>query len=218
MPRRVLWGLAALAALLALSPPRARAAGLGIYGGGAEGSASDWWSEDLSTRHRELGFVLDTAVGGRSVFNYRLQIGYDRLDADSNDDWDLGSDAELGGLVLDHTFGFRLFQGRAVRVWLGPQVRVAWYRGHGSYADGVGGRYRTDIDLTAFGFGPALGLDWNLAPGLTLGVNGGWRVVFYGGSEDAQTRGGPEGGDYDGFTEGLWYLDLSVLLHLGDGR
>lgn len=216
MRRLTLTLLLALTGLLSLAPGRAGAVGIGLYGGAGRGDASDWWGEDLDTGHQEVGFVLDTSLAGRSAFHYRLQIGHDRFTADAHGPWDERSDATLEGLVLDHSFGFRLFQHEAVRLWLGPQVRVARYRGHGSYPDDLGGEERTDIELSAFGGGPVAGVDANLPGGLTLALSGGWRVMFYSGDEEAQNDEGTDGGDFESFAEELWFLDLAVLWRFGE--
>lgn len=197
--------------------PHAGAAGWGIYGGGAAGNGWSFWGPDMSTRHAEAGLVLDTAVTRPSVFNYRLHVGYDHLTADAEGDvWSSRSEADLHGLVLDSAFGFRLFQRPLVRVWLGPQVRLARYRGHAEYSDGSGGTERTDIRLSTFGIGPTLGANWNVPGGPTLALTAGWRVTFYNGSEDADGSHYVGDDHYDDFAEGLWFLQLSVLLRFGD--
>lgn len=203
------------AGLLCLGPPPAGAAGLGVYGGGAGGDILEIFGNDVATHHGEVGVVLDTAPARGSVFHYRLAVGYDRLTADEDGGgWDAGSEARLNGVVVDNTFGFRVFERPAGRLWLGPQVRLGYYRGEGEYPDGMGGAGRTRVHVTAVGAGPVVGADWNLSDHLTLALTGGWRMAFYNGSEHSEGVGGSR--EYENFAEALWFFQACVFARFGE--
>lgn len=212
--RRTLWTASVGLLSLLLAAPPARAVGLGLYGGGGGGSMT-WtidpddgsdFDEDADTSHGTFGFVLDTAVSTNSVFNYRLNVGADRFVSEFDDfgpdDW------ELSGIVIDNAFGFAIVRNRAVRLWVGPQLRIAWYEGHPE-----GREDDEDIQVAAFGLGPVLGLNLNLGPVVTLALDGGFRWVGYGGEWDDDATDWTA--DLSG-TEGMVFLNASVLFRLGE--
>lgn len=211
--RRLLWtvSLGFLVCLFAASS--ARAVGLGFYGE-VGGGNSEWELDfdsggeedfDADTSHAGFGFVLDTAVSTDRVFNYRLNVGYDRF---ANELEDGGDDVDFDGLVIDNTFGFGIVRTPEVRLWIGPQIRFAAYSGSPDGAEDL------DITLGAFGLGPVLGLNLNVGPVATLAFELGIRWIGYAG------EGEWDDGSNDDFdvsiSEGMLFLNAAMLFRTGE--
>ncbi len=167
------------------------AAGFGFYGTYRNGSStSDWdvedticimglgcWDEDfeidVDIENRGFGFVMDTAPAQDRVFNYRLNAGIEKFEVDLE-----GPELSLAGVILENTFGFRVFRSPdgLVRVWLGPRIRV------GLYAGDIEWQYFKDDDVIAatFGVGPVLGANFNIGRHLTVAGTAGWDFAGYG--------------------------------------
>ncbi|HEY6007865.1 MAG TPA: hypothetical protein VIU40_06030 [Geobacteraceae bacterium] len=203
--RRIAMIFAAAAMCMALGASRASAVGVGGYlelgGGSGEFEFSDISNSefDVDASYGGLGFVLDTSPGGTGVFSYRLNVGFEGLTLDP-DDFD--DNIELGGFVIDNTFAFAVVRAPAVRVWVGPQIRLAYYSGETENSN-------LDTDLGAFGIGLAAGA--NIYPNpqgrFALAPSLGFRRVGYAGEMD-DGFGGTD--DLEGYTN-LFYLNLAVL-------
>lgn len=171
-------GLTVAVLLIVVGVLPAAAAGVGAYAEFATGSGDfeyDFSPEfDVDAESAGVGFVFDTNLSGPQVFNYRLNVGYERLDLED----DFNTTLELDGLVIDNTFGFALASSPTFRWWLGPQVRIAFYNGETD--NGF-----EEIDLAAFGVGAVTGMNFhngNLCASVSLGA----RITGYAGeSEDA---------------------------------
>jgi hypothetical protein len=130
-----------------------------------------------------LGFVLDTAPARNSVFSYRLNLGVAALNVDF-DEPVLGISAindelELVGITFDNSFGFKLFRVDAVRLWLGPRLRVGLYGGE------LGGPFEDfDAVLVELGAGGVFGANINIGDAFTIGVSGGLMYSGYAGVID----------------------------------
>ena len=73
------------------------------------------------------GFVLDTAPAVDKLLNYRLQVGFGRLQTDfESTDTEL---FDLKGISVGHTVGFRLFHAESVKLWMGPHLRTGFFLG-----------------------------------------------------------------------------------------
>ena len=85
----------------------ASAVGLGFYGAFGSGNA-EWKSDysdsfgstaDKDTRYKDFGLLLDTADTRDTVFSYRLNVGYETLNAVPGE----GSHSyDLHGIVIDN--------------------------------------------------------------------------------------------------------------------
>jgi len=182
--------------------------GLGVYFEGAGGTL-DWKVEDDfgneidvdgDSKKAAFGFVLDTAVAANTVFNYRLNVGLTRFDADFDGD---DETLEMGGIAVDNTFGFAVYRSELVRLWLGPQLRIAYY--HGEFEDSG-----FEVDIAEVGIAPVVGVNLNFGRTFTLAFSGGYRFLGYGGTDedDEDIRGsGREA-----------FGNLSLLFRLGDDR
>ncbi len=194
--------LGATACVLMLTGP-ALAVGFGgsveIGGGTGEFEYSDIPNSDFDVDAGYFGmnFVFDTNPGGEGVFAYRLNAGFEALNLE--DDYD--DTLELGGLVFDNTFAFGFVRTPAVKVWAGPQVRLAFYGGETDKSN-------IDVNLVAFGIGVAAGA--NIYPNpqgrFAICPSLGFRRVGYGGT--AEQPGGDE--DIEGYTN-LFYLNVAFL-------
>ncbi|MEI6970105.1 MAG: hypothetical protein WCL44_01190 [bacterium] len=164
MNGRVTRVLALGVVLLALIQCRVLATGIGpsvSYGLGNQDWADEHGTTDLSSIG--LGFVLDTAVARDSLFNYRLEIGYERRQDTFDNDFTFDTDL----LVLNNTFGFGIVRSHVVRVWLGPQLRI--FGGTGSGGNTSGGN--TDVTMLGAAAGLALGANFHLGDVVSLCIS-----------------------------------------------
>lgn len=151
------------------------ATGFGFYGSTGSGSG-DWSFDnnldvDVDTAHTGAGFVLDTAVAQDKLFNYQLNLGYDKFKIDSS-----GTElVDLSGLMISNAFGFGIVRAPGFRMWIGPEIRVAWPSGSSS---------GLDYDLFGLGFGPALGFNFNLPGSMTIALKAGYQTINYAGKAD----------------------------------
>ena len=198
--KKVLVLCVCFATVLVLGTSDARAAGFGIYGSiGGDGSAT--WTDDSSftsssskvkTAHQGAGFVLDTAVARDSFFNYQLNLGYDKF---TNKFAGSGSEVELGGLMISNSFGFGIVRTDGFRLWMGPEIRLAWPKGSQS---GV------DYDFFGGGVGPVLGMNFNLPGTVTFAVKAGYLFMNYEGDSTTSFY------DLD-IRERLIYVNIGIL-------
>ena len=194
-----------IAVALVLGTSDARAAGFGIYGSlGEDGSAR--WNDDYfgtstkaKTAHQGVGFVLDTAVAQDKFFNYQINLGYDEF---TNKFAGSGGEVKLGGLMISNSFGFGIVRTDGFRLWMGPEIRLAWPRGSKS---GV------DYDFFGAGVGPVLGMNFNLPGTVSFMVKAGYQFMSYNGDSSTSSS-------YDlEIKERLVYVNVGILFRsLGD--
>lgn len=111
------------------------------------------------------GLAYDTMLKDGRIFNYRLNIEFlkDR-------------EYDIEQYNMTHTFGFALFKNPRLRIWLGPRVIMQRTKR---------GRYHDDVGLA---LAPALGINVNLTPYLTLSADIDRHfTTHYGHYEDAAT-------------------------------
>jgi len=202
--KKVLLWFACIVSVLGFGVSSASAAGFGFYGSLGGGSAvwegsSSTVTFDTDTGHQGAGFVFDTAVAKDSFFNYQLNLGYDKF---TNKSVSSGSKLELEGLMISNSFGFGLMRTEGFRLWLGPEIRVAFPAGSKS---GI------DLEFFGVGVGPVVGMNFNL-PGLkTLQVKAGYQFMSYTGEASYQNAYGyTDYIDYD-IDENLIYINFGVL-------
>jgi hypothetical protein len=160
-----------LGALLILAPSVAGATGWGAnftYGhrsgdlsSGDIGLDVDWKSNDFSA-----GFTLDTAVAKNKLFNYRMNLNYERAIIDLDFNGLKLSDIKSNGLAMDHIFGFGIVRNRSMRLWLGPAVRIAV----SGVSQGLVNAIQGDV-----GVGAIAGLNIHLGDVATAGVTVGYQ-------------------------------------------
>ncbi len=157
-------------------------AGFGFYGsiasgrgdGTAETTGFPPQDVNFDTTYAGGGIVIDSSPDRDEVFNYRFNLGYEKLTF-KNDTGDL----KLNNYVLDQDFGFGLIRSEIVRFWLGPELRV-------SYANGTDPNF-SDIKYKFWGFGggPVAGIDFNISDSVTFSLKGGYLYTKYLGQQDA---------------------------------
>lgn len=182
MNRLVKTGIILLCAAL-LCPTGAFALGLGGsvgFGGGSgtvkyDNPGSDEFSVDAGSFG--ISFLLETDPLSEELFSYRLNAGFEALNLED----DAGVTAELGGLVFDNTFAFRLAGDSSWRLWLGPQVRLGFYGGE-TDKEFLGDK--VEYSAFAFGLGPVFGGNWAVGEDLILGFDTGIRWTGYSGTAE----------------------------------
>lgn len=150
---------------------------MGLYLDHSSGSGSfkwdwDYYDFDVDTEASAIGFALDTAVLGGSLFNYRLNVGLEEQQLDD----ETGETLTLDGITVENIFGFAIMSGPDYRWWAGPLLRFGAYSGetdtHYSYSYGT--YYKNEFDFVETGIGLATGVNIKvgestiLAP--TLGI------------------------------------------------
>jgi len=190
------WNIIAVAfALICLGYQRpAYSVGLGAY---INGSGGKTWHQSgalqvadyYGLKHRYMkasgsvacgaGLMVDTDPDSDGIFNYRLNIGYDRANVHA------ANRIDLNRVNFINTFGFRLFRNETIKLWLGPQLGINYWWGKES-------RVTHDVIMTPLLFalpvsyqrkyqmfggvgGIALGTNVNLSGGVTLSIEAGCR-------------------------------------------
>jgi hypothetical protein len=183
----------AISLVCILGISNASALGLGAYynqGWGDGEIQYDDYDRDIDIefdyKTKMIGFILDTNVATDSVFNYRLNIALDELDPGRRS-------KKIDGYVMDHTFGFGVLRTQHVRLWIGPQINLAYYN-------------EDDFDMFGLGFGPAIGVNIHAGDKVSFTVTSGYKYLFLFGS------------GYDDFTgyEGQYYINFGVLFRIND--
>ncbi|GMR18832.1 MAG: hypothetical protein BMS9Abin33_1277 [Gammaproteobacteria bacterium] len=144
------------------------ALGLGI----TTGSGSEEWDHNYigvsSFNHdgdreiRNFGFVLDTAVARNALFNYRFSFVAEKNSADR-------AGLDMKGVAMTHDFGFALFRNKAVRVWLGPRVKVSYFNDITQTLSSSS----TDGNVVGIGFGPVFGINIHLPEVASFSITAG---------------------------------------------
>lgn len=160
--RKALVIICVLALTVFLFTNNSFAIGLGAYtefgsgSGEAEFDVEDSEEFDIDTGFFGVGFQLETSpLTANKVYSYRLQIGYESRDIETEGDYTF----ELDGLVINNTFAFGGNIAKYIRLWAGPQILVGFYSGE------------TDKELrgetmsftgAGFGLGAAVGANFGL--------------------------------------------------------
>jgi hypothetical protein len=182
------------AVLLFGSSTRVLASGMGVYVEQGTGSGN-WdiqqrgtgWENRYSadTDHSAFGLIFDTNLSEDSVFNYRLSIGRDTFDSTLTDGGWQGK-VNLKGIVIDNDFGFGVVRTEIVRIWLGPEIRLA------SYTGSLKGSPGSDIKLKGGGIGAVVGANFNIGSVVTLALKANYLLNSYSGDENVASGWGYE--------------------------
>ena len=197
--------------VIAIFASNAGAVGLGGYIEYGSGS-SDWNADDLynfwdfetDTTFTGYGFVLDTNVARDRLFNYRLQIGYEKEDEKVKT---TGEKLSLKGISITNDFGFGVLRTPQVRLWLGPELKFAYLTGSPDLEPNL------DIKIFKFGIGPVAGANFNIGKTFTLALKTGY--LFQGFVGDGDWKNNYNYIDYDG-TLNQFFVNLSVICRLND--
>ena len=159
-----------VAALLA--PAQATAVGFGGYLQYLHGDGyfrDDGESRDQYNNGFALGFAFDTNVAKDFLFNYRLTTGFRY--ATGENEFDRLDDYDTYGWVMEHSFGFRVWNDERMRVWAGPAFgweldeRDAEFTNHDAFEGRIG-------------FGTDLGVNVHTGRRVSIGLRASYRYVF----------------------------------------
>ena len=135
---------------------------LGSGSGEAEYDYSGSEEFDIDTSFFGAGFQFETnPLTANKVFSYRFQAGFESRDIEDEENTTL----ELGGLVINNTFAFGRNTSEKIRLWVGPQVLVGFYKGETDKE--YLGDERSFSGVT-FGLGLAGGANFGLGSGKTI--------------------------------------------------
>lgn len=156
------------------------AAGLGFNVTGGKGTI-EWdavnWSHsgsdkdfhfDTDLASSGAGLLFDSAIGSYKVFNYRLNLGLEKGAYKIEDvyrykvDPNISGKFETRGWFMSHDFGFKVFENRKMRLWLGPEFRISKSNGD------LNKDKNYKIDITTLAIGPVLGLNLNMGKTVSL--------------------------------------------------
>lgn len=177
---------------------QAAATGVGFsYGLGSEswdydepfGAASE--DRDVET----LSFVLDTAVSSSRLFNYRFTIGTETSTVRG---------MEFQGRSMTHSFGFRVVDIPVLRLWIGPEIRIAGYEDFEDRSTGS----RHGGFILGLGIGPVVGLNFHLPEVVSFGLSFAYQRMSYSGHHG--------GTDYEAESFG-GYVQASMLFRFNEG-
>lgn len=191
---RIKWIYSAIsiaAGIMIISSLPAKASGVGLQivsGGGVflNERADDFYSKHnniASTMTIGCGFVADTNLGGKSIFNYRFRLGYDFQRGDYPDMEDLHR------VSMTHIFGAGIYADEYLRLWVGPQVGFGYMWGsNGYYVGRYTGinvfpyyKYWDIMDYSQFNIsvGLCLGLNIAIGPSVSIPIEAGIRFNIY---------------------------------------
>lgn len=160
------------------------------------------------------GLLLDSDPDSDGVFNYRLSIGYDRMNVLA------GNRIDLNRINFMNTFGFRLYRNDAFKLWFGPQIGIDYWWGNEAhntcdinpYMTMMPGlaippvSFRRRYRMVGFAGGLALGMNFNLTNSVTLSLEAGARGHVT--SSLKELEGNPPSGKVNG-VEG--FLSFGVM-------
>lgn len=160
------------------------------------------------------GLLLDSDPDSDGVFNYRLSIGYERMNVLA------ANRIDLNRINIINTFGFRLFRNDIFKLWIGPQLGIDYWWGneaHNTYdinpymhmMPGVALppiSFKRCYRMVGFAGGLALGMNFNLTNRVTLSLETGARGHVT--SSLKQLEGNPPSGKVNG-VEG--FLSLGIM-------
>ena len=202
------------------------AAGIGFNvtgGGGSTKWDANNWSHSSSDKdfhfktdneRAGIGFLFDTAVGNKRVFNYRLNIGTEAVDYKVksvykfNIDPNLNGTFETKGRFMSHDFGFKVFERKKLRIWLGPELRLSKIEGK------LSGDKNYEVSISSLGLGPVLGVNLNIGKTLSLAIKvGALEMASYGDLDNHAT-----GEDWDIYADNDHYIfaNVGLLFRFGE--
>ena len=185
-----------LTALLILPALRAHSAGWGFYGtagGGNFGLDLNFDSGGKKTEKGDamkfgLGFSYDSNVAKDELLNYRLNVGWENVDLNVNHS---SRSESYNSLNVDNTLGFGLFSNQSMRFWMGPELRLGYFKGSGN-------GFMDDARSFIWGLGGAVGLNMHLSQDYDLAFTTGvrWENYLNGVFDSHPTI--RDSGDFDG--------------------
>jgi len=167
------------AAVLACAFTDTFAAGIGItLGSGAESWESgtdETYNTFPDQRHsgdrkiNNFGFVVDTTIAKDTLFNYRFSLVSEENNSESS-----GYNIDMKGFSMVHDFGFGIVRNRNLRLWVGPELKAAFYD-QISPSNSSAGSF--DGNVWGFGLGPAIGLNIHLPRVVSFSLTGAYYIT-----------------------------------------
>jgi len=177
---------AAILCFIGILAPDAMASGFGLYVSGGNGTADTTYKSNSDTgggddkvketsKTTGIGFVYDSNVlENRTLFNYRLNLGYEKRNLKIDDASALYTDEiKMSGVALEQDFGFGGKLGSHVRLWGGPCLRLSYHAGS---LQGI------DFKSAGIGVGPVLGVNVGLGRTVALSLRAGYLFNGYAGT------------------------------------
>jgi hypothetical protein len=155
---------------------------------------------DVDIQRSGFGFMLDSTVANNRLFNYQLNLGFYNW----SEEFDNNSEFDLSGFMMSHDFGFAVLRNKHVRLWLGPELRIAY--GSGGQSDNNG----YDVDIASIGVGPVLGVNVHLGPVFSLGFKSGYLLESVFGHAD-----GVDSIDFYGDADNFFFT-LNLIFRIQD--
>ena len=185
-----------------------------------EDASSNWDAEEGTAG---FGFVLDTAVARDQLFNYRFQIGLESSKIELELPSGVDATAKLSGLAITNDFGVGVVRTKNARVWIGPELRLAFKGGNIEFDDEPDNLDIDDdwtIGTFQYGIGPVVGGNFHIGNALTLAVKTGviWETMT--GKSDLKIES-DDGDDLDfdldyESSDVYFFITFSVFYRLGD--
>ncbi|MFO8111042.1 MAG: hypothetical protein R6T92_00885 [Desulfosalsimonadaceae bacterium] len=202
-----------------LAPAHVDAVGLGPYVEYASGSGDfTEYDESIDIDARGFGFVFDSNATTSQLFNYRLHIGYSKLDIPGGT-LDIPYRIDGYRITIDNTFGFGIIKNENFRWWIGPHLHLSY-----SYWDTPIGRYdwrKGNVDFFSVGTGVVTGMNFNLPKVVSICPELGLRYQ-YNDSDTYEERRYSSSGYYDyeeqdfSYDEWVVFLKINLLFRVGD--
>lgn len=197
MNDRSIFFVGAIYLVIVMPMAESYAAGIGF----SLGYGQEKWSQEIRyAGDRNLsyqGFIFDT-VNEQRIFNYRLNV------MDISNQSSKASGLDMKGLAVANNFTFAVIQTPTTRVWLGPQVKVAFYNVLNENNQNIA------EDATGFGVGPVAGINIRFKQVLSLSFSASYDFIsdytinysdFFLESSDLDSSG--------------MHFDATIIFHLG---
>ena len=113
---------------------------------------------------------------------------------------------EPDGFGMIHDFGFGLVTSESFRLWMGPELRLAWIEGSSTTTP------QADYDLFSFGFGPVIGANFNMGSSVTIALTGAYLIQTTNGEVYTTTLGWE---DYESDDE-FFAIGASLMFRLNE--
>ena len=192
-----------LAVFMMLGASQSFAVGLGF----SLGTGNETWENDrLHEGDRSIsnvGFVIDSAVARNKIFNYRFTFMKEDNETDSRG-------LDMKGYAMTHDFGLAVYQHRAVRLWIGPELKAMLYSDLSSSSTNL------DIegDVVGFGIGPVFGVNVHLPKVVSFSFTAAYHIISaYSG--DYHETNYYNTVDVDADSTGL-YLNASIIFRINE--
>ena len=174
------------------------ALGLGVYGTGSKSNTTWTYHKDeipdydVDSKDSKIGggFVLDTCLANDRLFNYRLNIGFNKVNIDNDKNTFTSvygvKDVKGNDYHLYNSFGFGIFRSDYLRFWAGLQIGLGYFKGEYDVSSTTGDGDNTFWTIF-FSGGLVAGLNIHAGDIVTFAFDGGYRIKKHLGTADTGT-------------------------------